>query len=74
VKTEHIAALTELRTYLQEQRDFNEGWIALHERDGHYTAAERRRWWVTRHESWLLAIDAALVPFSPGTEQGGVKP
>ena len=54
------AKLQALRNHVQEERDFNEKWIALHIRDGHPGAAERRREVVAEREGWLGALDEVI--------------
>jgi|GEM_PF-5581779 len=54
------ADLESLRSYIQEHRDFNEGWIALHLRDGHPRAAEVRKEEVAKSDRWLRALDAVI--------------
>jgi hypothetical protein len=52
--------LQALRDHIQAERDFNEGWIALHILDGHPRAAERRREVVSEREGWLGALDEVI--------------
>lgn len=40
---EREAAIGTLKTFVQQMRDFNEGWIARHEAQGDAKAAKRRR-------------------------------
>lgn len=54
------ASLRSLRDYIQKHRNFNFGWIALHLRDGHPAAAERRREEVVKADGWLAALDCAI--------------
>lgn len=59
-KAATAADLQSLRSDIQEHRDFNERWIALHLREGHPRAAELRREEVAKSEKWLAAIDEAI--------------
>ncbi len=53
-------ALRALTDHLVKERDFNEGWIALHERDGEIACANRRREVVAEREGWLRALRNVL--------------
>jgi hypothetical protein len=52
--------LCALRGHVKEERDFNEKWIALHTRDGHPGAAERRREIVAERDEWIGALDEVI--------------
>lgn len=54
------AKLQALRKHTQEERDFNEKWIAVHILEGHPHAAERRREIVAEGDEWLGALDEVI--------------
>lgn len=55
--------LAALLDHIQKERDFNEGWISLHMRDGHPAAAERRRAVVAERDEWIAALRAVAAPW-----------
>ena len=58
--TRVTSELKALRTYVHVEREFNAGWIALHIRDGHPAAAERRKEVVAERDKWLCALDEVI--------------